>query len=47
MPAWCGRVIDHARTDFFRGAALVTRGVLAELALTFQVSEAVKAEAEA
>lgn len=28
IPVWCGHVVEHARTDFFRGAALMTRGLL-------------------
>jgi len=30
-PKWCGRVIQAARTDYYRGLALVTEGVLTEL----------------
>jgi putative dimethyl sulfoxide reductase chaperone len=32
IPGWCAQVIQHARTDFYRGLAYVTVGVLAELA---------------
>jgi TorA maturation chaperone TorD len=32
MPAWCDQVVAHASTDFYRGVARLTRGVLAELA---------------
>lgn len=32
IPVWCGHVVEHARTDFFRGAALITRGLLAWVA---------------
>lgn len=32
IPAWCSQVEASAETDFFRGLARVTRGVLAELA---------------
>jgi TorA maturation chaperone TorD len=32
IPAWCAQVVAHARTDFYRGVANVTAGVLAELA---------------
>jgi putative dimethyl sulfoxide reductase chaperone len=31
-PAWCAQVTQHARTGFYRGLALVTNGVLSELA---------------
>jgi TorA maturation chaperone TorD len=31
VPSWCDRVCEHARTDFYRGVALVTKGALAEL----------------
>ena len=34
IPAWCDRVCEHARTDFYRGIALVTKGALAELGAT-------------
>jgi TorA maturation chaperone TorD len=29
---WCDQVCEHARTDFFRGMALLTRGSLLEIA---------------
>lgn len=32
VPAWCDRVCQHARTDFYRGIALLAKGALAELA---------------
>ncbi len=31
-PAWCAQIGQNARTDFFRGLALMTDGVLTELA---------------
>jgi putative dimethyl sulfoxide reductase chaperone len=31
-PYWCCQVIDQAKTDFYRGAALVLRGAFRELA---------------
>jgi TorA maturation chaperone TorD len=37
MPQWCDQVDQHARTDFYRGVARVTRGVLAELASAFDL----------
>ncbi len=30
-PTWCEQVQQHARTNFYRGAALLTRGTLAQL----------------
>jgi putative dimethyl sulfoxide reductase chaperone len=33
MPAWASQVIEQARTDFYRGVALVARGVMAELSV--------------
>jgi TorA maturation chaperone TorD len=35
--AWCGLVLEHARTDFYRGVALLTRGALTELAHLFEL----------
>lgn len=35
--AWCGLVLEHARTDFYRGVGLLTRGVLTELARLFEL----------
>jgi putative dimethyl sulfoxide reductase chaperone len=40
VPAWCDKVVEHARTDFYRGIALVTRGALAELSATGAASGA-------
>jgi TorA maturation chaperone TorD len=34
-PVWCGQVQARAQTDFYRGIALLTRGVLAEAAQIF------------
>lgn len=31
ISAWCDRVATHARTDFYRGIALVAKGALTEL----------------
>ena len=31
VPGWAGQVIEQARTDFYRGLAYLTVGVLAEL----------------
>lgn len=31
VPGWCAQVIQHARTDYYRGLAYLTVGVLAEL----------------
>lgn len=31
VPSWCAQVLEHARTDFYRGLAYLTVGVLAEL----------------
>jgi TorA maturation chaperone TorD len=38
IPAWCAQVEASAETDFFRGLARLTRGVLAELAAVFNPS---------
>ena len=35
--SWCQKVLENARTDFYRGIALLTRGALTELALTFNL----------
>jgi TorA maturation chaperone TorD len=35
-PKWCGRVGEAARTDYYRGLALVTAGVLAELSTALE-----------
>jgi len=37
-PHWCRRVAASARTDFFRGVALLTRGSLTELAALLNLS---------
>lgn len=34
---WCDLVLLHASTDFFRGIALLTKGVLAEIAAILQI----------
>ncbi|MCC6801278.1 MAG: molecular chaperone TorD family protein [Anaerolineae bacterium] len=39
---WCKLVEAHANTDFFRGIALLTRGVLTEIAATLQVQPVVQ-----
>lgn len=31
VPGWCDLVIENARTDFFKGLALVTKGILKSL----------------
>jgi len=36
-PMWSEQVLTHARTDFFKGIALLTRGALAELAAQLQL----------
>ncbi|HKZ83677.1 MAG TPA: molecular chaperone TorD family protein [Anaerolineae bacterium] len=36
-PAWCDQVAQHARTDFFHGIALLTKGALKELSTILQV----------
>jgi TorA maturation chaperone TorD len=43
-PVWCGLVIQHARTDFYRGVAQLTNGSLLELAkvLAIPMPELVK-----
>jgi putative dimethyl sulfoxide reductase chaperone len=33
VPAWCGQVESQARTEFYRGIALLTRGALREAAV--------------
>ncbi len=35
-PEWCGQVQAQAQTDFYRGIALLTRGVLTELAQIYR-----------
>ena len=35
-PHWCGLIIEHAKSDFYRGIALVLRGGLKELADTLE-----------
>ncbi len=32
-PLWCNLVLEHARTSFYRGLALLLRGALSEIAL--------------
>ncbi len=39
-PQWCDVVQAEAKTDFFRGIALLTRGILTELATTMQIERA-------
>ncbi|HZY41749.1 MAG TPA: hypothetical protein VFF59_07085, partial [Anaerolineae bacterium] len=36
-PIWCHLVLEHARTEFYRGIALLVRGLLAELADMFDL----------
>ncbi len=36
VPLWCGQILEFARTDFYRGLALVIRGALAELSRILQ-----------
>ena len=43
IPAWCDQVEAHARTDFYRGVALVTRGALAEMAATLEIDTSARA----
>jgi TorA maturation chaperone TorD len=38
-PVWCGQVRDQARSNFYRGIALFTRGVLRQAALVLDVKE--------
>ena len=40
-PDWCALMQTHAHTDFFRGVALLTKGVLAEIAATFDIKAAI------
>ena len=37
---WCDLVLIHASTDFFRGIALLTKGVFAEIAAILQIDRA-------
>jgi TorA maturation chaperone TorD len=41
-PIWCSLVLEHAQTEFYRGMALLVRGVLTELAAIFDLK--IKAE---
>lgn len=43
-PIWCGLVVEHARTDFYRGIAQLTNGSLVEVAnvLAIPMPEPVK-----
>ena len=43
-PRWCDQMVQHARTDYYRGLALVVRGALLALSQLLQV-EAPVAEA--
>lgn len=36
VPGWCEQVVAQARTDFYRGAALLVRGAVVELASTLE-----------
>lgn len=36
-PLWCGLVIEHAKTEFYRGIALILRGALKELAMILEL----------
>jgi TorA maturation chaperone TorD len=44
VPLWCEQMLEYARTDFYRGLALVIRGALIELAATLniEISEAAR-----
>lgn len=37
VPRWCSLMLEHARTDFYAGVALLIRGSLKELALIHQI----------
>lgn len=37
-PLWCSLVIKHARTDFYRGLALLLKGALTEMATLFALT---------
>lgn len=37
VPQWCSLVESQANTDFFRGVALLTKGILAEIATTLHI----------
>jgi TorA maturation chaperone TorD len=41
---WCQQVFENARTDFYKGIALLTRGALTELSqlLRLQITESIK-----
>ncbi|HSM55640.1 MAG TPA: molecular chaperone TorD family protein [Candidatus Sulfomarinibacteraceae bacterium] len=36
-PLWCAQMVEYARTDFYRGLALLLRGALDELATIIEV----------
>jgi len=36
-PLWCEQILEYARTDFYRGIALVIRGALAELSYLLEM----------
>lgn len=42
-PVWCDLMLEHARTDYYRGLALLVRGALTELAnvLELEIAEMV------
>jgi TorA maturation chaperone TorD len=44
VPGWCAQVVGQARTDFYRGVARVTAGVVAELVMFLE--QLPEAEAE-
>ena len=37
-PKWCHLVAKQARTDFYRGVAMITRGALAELSAILETT---------
>ncbi len=45
VPIWCDLMLEHARTDYYRGLALLVRGALTELAtiLDLEIAEPVQA----
>ena len=42
-PEWCNLAYTHAHTDFLRGIALLTKGILAEIATVLQIESATTA----
>lgn len=45
VPDWCQQVASQARTDFYRGAALLVRGAMAELGATLETKVPIEAVA--